>query len=44
MDKYKKREEYDVYALNFATLALIKACEVFMLSKEMVWRAVDIKN
>lgn len=43
MDKYLKDEAYDIYALNFSTLALIKAAEIFMLSKEMIFRAIDLK-
>lgn len=33
MDKYKKDEAYDFYAINFATLALIKATEVLMINR-----------
>lgn len=43
MDKYKKDEAYDFYAVNFATLALIKSAEALMINKEMIFRAVDKK-
>lgn len=33
MEKYVKDEAYDIYALNFSTLALIKSTEIFMLNK-----------
>lgn len=43
MEKYIKDEAYDIYALNFSTLAFIKAAEIFMLNKEMIFRAIDLK-
>jgi len=44
MDRYNKDEAYDFYGLNFATLALIKSSEVFMINREMIFRAVDVKS
>lgn len=42
--KYSKEKATLYYSLNFAVYALGKACEIVGISREMVYRAVDIQG
>jgi len=39
--KFTGEEEFEFYWLNFATLGLIKSCEIVGITKEMIFRGVD---
>jgi len=41
MDNFSEDEAFDLYALNYSTLALIKSCEILGINKEMIFRGVD---
>jgi hypothetical protein len=41
MINYSEDDAFDLYALNYSTLALIKSCEIMGINKEMIFRAVD---
>jgi hypothetical protein len=44
MLNFSEDDAFDLYALNYSTLALMKSCEIMGINKEMIFRAVDLQN
>lgn len=44
MEKYSTDPAVMFYQINFATFALIKACQIVSITHEMIFRALDIES
>lgn len=41
--KFAEQEAYEYYSLNFSVFALVKSCEIIGMTKEMIFRGVDVE-